>query len=145
MECGILYIEKTNVIAFDKRMFCRIIDVLSDRQRFSMMEYDKKAVGEAIRERRIALGFTQQQAAEVAKISLRFYQRIESGNVGMSVDSMLRICDLMETTPDGLLLKVLPGETQSEMAWITEKLLHYPQKTQSTAIELMKVFLGFLE
>ena len=51
----------------------------------------------------------------------------------------------METTPDGLLLKVLPGETQSEMAWITEKLLHYPQKTQSTAIELMKVFLGFLE
>ena len=145
MECGILYIEKTSVIAFDKRMFCRIIDVLSDRQRFSMMEYDKKAVGEAIRERRIALGFTQQQAAKVAKISLRFYQRIESGNVGMSVDLMLRICDLMETTPDGLLLKVLPGETQSEMAWITEKLLHYPQKTQSTAIELMKVFLGFLE
>ena len=47
-----------------------------------MMEYDKKAVGEAIRERRIALGFTQQQAAEVAKISLRFYQRIESGMWG---------------------------------------------------------------
>ena len=69
MEWGILYIEKTNVIAFDKRMFCRIIDVLSDRQRFSMMEYDKKAVGEAIRERRIALGFTQQQAAEVAIVN----------------------------------------------------------------------------
>jgi len=69
MECGILYIEITNVMAFDKRMFCRIIDVLSDRQRFSMMEYDKKAVGEAIRERRIALGFTQQQAAEVAIVN----------------------------------------------------------------------------
>ena len=34
-----------------------------------MMEYDKKAVGEAIRERRIALGFTQQQAAEVAIVN----------------------------------------------------------------------------
>ena len=110
-----------------------------------MMEYDKKAIGDAIRERRTALGFTQQQAADIAKISLRFYQRIESGEVGMSVDSMLRICDLMETTPDGLLLRILPGETQSEMAWITEKLLRYPKKTQSTAIELMKVFLGFLE
>lgn len=109
------------------------------------MEYDKKAIGDAIRERRTELGFTQQQAADIAKISLRFYQRIESGEVGMSVDSMLRICDLMKTTPDGLLLRVLPGETQSEMAWITEKLKHYPQKTQSTAIELMKVFLGFLE
>ena len=109
------------------------------------MGYDRKSVGNAIRERRLALGLTQQQAVDKADISLRFYQRIESGTIGMSVDTLLSICDLYQTTPDALLMKVSPGDRQSEMVWISEKLSHCSPKTQSTAIELIKVYLGSLE
>ena len=49
------------------------------------MTYDRKAVGNEIRRRRLALGLTQEQAAEKVDRALRFYSRIELGDVGMSV------------------------------------------------------------
>ena len=51
------------------------------------MTYDRKAVGNEIRRRRLALGLTQEQAAEKVDRALRLYSRIELGDVGMSVDT----------------------------------------------------------
>ena len=53
------------------------------------MTYNRKAVGNEIRRRRLALGLTQEQAAEKIDRALRFYSRIELGDVGMSVDTLL--------------------------------------------------------
>ena len=41
-----------------------------------MMGYDKKIVGAEIRRRRLAMGLTQEQAAEKIDRALRFYARI---------------------------------------------------------------------
>ena len=51
------------------------------------MTYDRKAVGNEIRRRRLAIGLTQEQAAEKVDRALRFYSRIELSDVGMSVDT----------------------------------------------------------
>jgi len=40
------------------------------------MGYDKKIVGAEIRRRRLAMGLTQEQAAEKIDRALRFYARI---------------------------------------------------------------------
>ena len=61
------------------------------------MGYDKKAVGAEIRRRRLALGLTQEKAAEKIDRALRFYARIELGDVGMSVDTLLEICGMLWT------------------------------------------------
>ena len=84
------------------------------------MTYDRKAVGSDIRRRRLALGLTQEQAAEKIDRALRFYSRIELGDVGMSVDTLLEICALLKTTPDALLIGKVPDDAKANCQWISE-------------------------
>ena len=108
------------------------------------MGYDKKAVGAEIRRRRLALGLTQEKAAEKIDRALRFYARIELGDVGMSVDTLLEICGMLKTTPDALLLgESIDGEA-SEVNWLNEALSNCTSEQRQTAIELVKVYLRSL-
>lgn len=47
---------------------------------------------------------TQAQLAEMADISTIHLSHIETGAVSMSLDSLLKICDALELTPNHLLL-----------------------------------------
>lgn len=105
------------------------------------MAYDKKAVGIEIRRRRLALGLTQEQAAEKIERALRFYSRIELGDVGMSVDTLLAICKMLKTTPDALLLSISTDDNDASRKWIAEAIACCPLEKQQTAIELLKVYL----
>lgn len=108
------------------------------------MRYDKKAVGSEIRRRRLALGLTQEQAAERIDRALRFYARIELGDVGMSVETLLEICAMLKTTPDALLCSATAGNEQSELSWLNETLSNCPAEQQKTAIDLVRVYLRSL-
>lgn len=105
------------------------------------MTYDRKAVGNEIRRRRLAFGLTQEQAAEKIDRALRFYSRIELGDVGMSVDTLLEICALLKTTPDALLIGKVPDDAKANCQWISEAIANCPLEKQQTAIELLKVYL----
>ena len=105
------------------------------------MTYDRKAVGNEIRRRRLAFGLTQEQAAEKIDRALRFYSRIELGDVGMSVDTLLEICALLKTTPDALLIGRESDDAKANYQWIAEAIANCPVEKQQTAIDLLKVFL----
>ena len=105
------------------------------------MTYDRKVVGNEIRRRRLALGLTQEQAAEKVDRALRFYSRIELGDVGMSVDTLLEICALLKTTPDALLIGKASDVSEANRQWIAEAIANCPVEKQQTAIELLKVYL----
>lgn len=105
------------------------------------MTYDRKAVGNEIRRRRLALGLTQEQAAEKIDRALRFYSRIELGDVGMSVDTLLEICTLLKTTPDALLIGKSSEDTKANYEWIAEAIANCPLEKQQIAIDLLKVYL----
>lgn len=105
------------------------------------MTYDRKAVGNEIRRRRLALGLTQEQAAEKIDRALRFYSRIELGDVGMSVDTLLEICALLKTTPDALLIGKASDNAASNYQWIAEVIANCPVEKRQTAIDLLKVYL----
>jgi transcriptional regulator with XRE-family HTH domain len=109
-----------------------------------MMGYDKKIVGAEIRRRRLAMGLTQEQAAEKIDRALRFYARIELGDVGMSVDTLLEICAMLRTTPDSLLLDHEPNSKLPELDWLTETLSNCTPEQRQTVIELSKVYLRSL-
>ena len=54
--------------------------------------YDKrKAMGESIRELRIAQGWTQEQLAEIAGITAANVRRIEAGKYAVSIDVLNKI------------------------------------------------------
>ena len=108
------------------------------------MTYDRKAVGNEIRRRRLALGLTQEQAAEKIDRALRFYSRIELGDVGMSVDTLLEICSMLKTTPDALLVRETTSESDASREWIAEAIAQCPAEKQQTAIDLLKVYLKSL-
>lgn len=105
------------------------------------MTYDRKAVGNEIRRRRLALGLTQEQAAEKIDRALRFYSRIELGDVGMSVDTLLEICGMLKTTPDALLIGKASDAAAANSQWIAEAIANCPTDKQQTAIDLLKVYL----
>ena len=66
--------------------------------------YDKVAVGSRIREKRLALHMTQEKVAEKTEKSLRLITEIERGAVGMSIETLMCICEALKTTPNDLLL-----------------------------------------
>ena len=109
------------------------------------MGYDKKAVGAEIRRRRLALGLTQEKAAEKIDRALRFYARIELGDVGMSVDTLLEICGMLKTTPDALLMADAPKEDAADLSWMAEALSNCTPAQQQTAVELVRVYLRSLK
>ena len=108
------------------------------------MTYDRKAVGNEIRRRRLALGLTQEQAAEKTDRALRFYSRIELGDVGMSVDTLLEICGMLKTTPDALLIQETSDDANAVREWVAEAIARCPADKQQTAIDLLKVYLKSL-
>lgn len=108
------------------------------------MTYDRRAVGNEIRRRRLALGLTQEQAAEKIDRALRFYSRIELGDVGMSVDTLLEICGMLKTTPDALLIGKVSDASEATRLWIAEAVANCPSDKQQTAIDLLKVYLKSL-
>ena len=87
---------------------------------------------------------TQEQAAEAAGLSLRFYARVELGEAGMSVESLLSICEMLKTTPDGLLAQQFTDEAEANRKWIAEAIANCPLDKQNIAIDILKSFIKAL-
>ena len=74
-------------------------------------------LGEKIRRERQARGFTQEQLAEQADISVNFMSLIENGR-NMSVDTLVKIASALGVTADYLLYDDLPHRDDSIAAQI---------------------------
>ena len=61
-------------------------------------------MGKRIRSRRISLGMTQMELAEKIDISNNHISSIERGIERPGLDLFIRICDVLNVTPDYLLL-----------------------------------------
>ena len=68
-----------------------------------MLIYDMRKIGNKILALRKSIGLTQAELAEKAGLSDRTYADIERGNVNMRIETFLRICDALNTTPDSIL------------------------------------------
>lgn len=103
------------------------------------MKYDRLRVGNEISKHRRALGLTQEQAAEKTNISNNFYQMLEHGKTGMSVNTLLSLCATLHTTPETLLLREFHATPESQ--WIGEKVATLPPDKQKALVELIQLFL----
>lgn len=67
------------------------------------IDQKRRALGEAIKERREAQGLSQDRLAKMVGSSKSHIWRIEKGHVGVGIDDLARIADALDTQVRNLL------------------------------------------
>ena len=67
-----------------------------------------KTIGERARASRTALGLNQAEVAEQVGMSAEVYGRLERGAMLPRVPTLLRLCEVLRVTPNGLLAAEVP-------------------------------------
>ncbi|HOQ76471.1 MAG TPA: helix-turn-helix transcriptional regulator [Thermoclostridium sp.] len=70
------------------------------------MEIDYKALGKRIAKRRKVLNLTQDDVAEATGLSNNHISNIENNHSIPSIDTLVKICEAIDTTPNYLLLGI---------------------------------------
>lgn len=103
--------------------------------------YDRPRTGRRIQALRMGLKLTQEQLAERLDCSLRFIADVERGAVGMSIDTLMKICEALNTSPDALLRD---GEAPAQPAgaeWVLAALENLSPQRRETALEILRAYL----
>ncbi len=79
------------------------------------MNYNMKECGKRIRQLRVESGLTQEKAASELNIDRSFYNRIEMGKKGCSVDLLVQISALYRVSLDYLILGKYPDDPLDNM------------------------------
>ena len=72
------------------------------------MEYDTHLIGQRIKEARKAKRYTQDYVSAQANIGEKFLSQIECGNAGLSVQTLLSLCNILEVSPTISFFQILP-------------------------------------
>lgn len=83
-----------------------------------MTQLDLTAIGIRLKEQRKALGLTQQEIYEKIDISQNHYSRIENGHVGMSIEILVQLSEILNLSIDYILTGKL--RTDNRPAFIEE-------------------------
>lgn len=79
------------------------------------MFVDYKELGRRIAVRRKELGMKQAQVNEAAGLSDKYLSNIERATSVLSVDVLMRLCEVLETSPDYLLLGAVSEIKESDL------------------------------
>ncbi|MBQ8172091.1 MAG: helix-turn-helix transcriptional regulator [Oscillospiraceae bacterium] len=103
------------------------------------MYVDYKELGKRIAARRRELGLKQSQVNEMAGLSDKYLSNIERATSVLSVDVLMRLCSVLDTTPDHLLLgttaNVSPKDYQKNII----------SKTEAMSQEQLKLLMSLLD
>ena len=82
-----------------------------------MLIFDFRTIGNKLLAIRKKAGLTQYEVAEKANLSDRTYADIEGGTVNMRIETVLKICEALNITPDAVLTEENPNliAKQSEL------------------------------
>lgn len=108
--------------------------------------YDRFAVGERIKNKRILLGMSQEELGEKIDRATKYCSDIERGMCGMSVETMISISKALDMTLDYMIFGELSDlevarQEQSEMALI-HAISTCPEKQRMYAIRMLQLFLS---
>ena len=105
-----------------------------------MLIFDLYKVGEKLFSFRKTKGFTQAEVAEKSGLSDRTYADIERGSVNMRVDTLLKICNALNITPDEILTEKA-DDIEMEKSNLLLAFEQLPQKNKKIALQLLSVYL----
>lgn len=102
-------------------------------------------LAERVRERRKALGLTQEQLAEQAGLSTNFLARLEMSGRTPSLATLTRIAGALEVHPSDLLAEEHIDQWKAEATEIAHALNSLSQPDASLAVKLMRNIIGHLK
>lgn len=108
-----------------------------------MPSVNLSAIGNKLLHVRKELQLTQAEVAGIAGLSDRTYADIERGNVNMRVDTLLRICDALKTTPNDILLEDC-SPSSGKVLEILNMLSTCSPDQKDTALKLLDIYLQSL-
>lgn len=79
------------------------------------MYVDYKELGKRIASRRKELGLKQSQVNEAAGLSDKYLSNIERATSVLSIDVLMKLCTVLDTTPDYLLLGAIAEAKQNDL------------------------------
>ena len=107
--------------------------------------YDRLAVGDRLRQKRILLDMTQDEMAEKINRAPKYYADIERGNCGMSIETLLALSETLNMSLDYILLGDIEKERETihteETAAILNLLDSCNKKDRGYAMRMLKLFL----
>lgn len=104
-----------------------------------MLNLDLNIIGNSLYKFRKAKGLTQAEVAEKSDLSDRTYADIERGNVTMRIDSLIKICNALNITPNDIL--VMDEEKEITEQDIATALKTCSASEKSTALKLLSVYI----
>ena len=87
------------------------------------MNIDYKALGKRIADIRKQHNLTQEQLAEKTDLSNIYISHIENARSIPSLETLIKLCDALGTTPDGLLLGTSQSAKEYLMPEVASRLL----------------------
>ena len=103
------------------------------------MYVDYKAVGRRIAARRRELGLKQFTVNEMAGLSDKYLSNIERATSVPSIDVLMKLCDVLKTTPDHLLLGTSASpDSEANLLHLQNLLSHLDEKQ-------LRLAMGFIE
>ncbi len=109
-----------------------------------MLIFDFRAIGNKLLAIRKKAGLTQSEVAEAANLSDRTYADIERGSVNMRIETVLKICEALQITPDSVLTEDSPN-INAKQTELLAQLENCTVQQRETALELLAVYLNSLK
>ena len=98
-------------------------------------------VGSNIKRERLKAGYTQEEFSEMIGIGTKSLSAVERGTVGVSLSTLLRICNVLSISSNSLLFENTP---KNDVQAISERLEHLTPEQFSIANDILcKVLAAF--
>ncbi|MBE6688470.1 MAG: helix-turn-helix transcriptional regulator [Ruminococcaceae bacterium] len=102
------------------------------------MYVNYKEVGKRIAARRKELGLKQWQVNEMAELSDKYLLNIETARSIPSIDVLMRICEVLKTTPDRILIGAVNELEKTEITpAISQKIASLDKRKQVFCTDLL--------
>lgn len=102
------------------------------------MEIDTRVIGRRIRQRRQEKNLKQKDIAELLDVSNNHISSIENGKVVPSLEMLMNLCNLLEVSPDYLLIGVMHRNCIPQN--VCEKLLLCNEDDQQLISKMVDLF-----
>ena len=104
------------------------------------LEDIQKRLGLRLRQLRLAKGLRQEDLEQLG-INFRYYGKIERGLVNLTLDTMLKLCDIFEVTPEQL-FSMMEGEKASEdREVVTMEIVKIFKQKSDRKVKKLRLFL----
>ena len=108
-----------------------------------MLICDFKAIGNKLYEIRSKKIMSRAEVAEKAELSDRTYADIERGSTNMRLETLLKICNALNITPNDIL--VIDNDIEITEQDIVETIKNCSNNEKETALKLLSVYVDSLK